>query len=119
MSMFKDSLAKFFKVDSLLSNLTGYIETRVELVKIEVKEELAKSAAKAVLYLSVAFVFALFLTFISIAIALLLSERWGNFAGFSFIAGVYLIAGLVLYLLRQKLFLKLEKRFTSMFRKKN
>jgi hypothetical protein len=40
--MLRDSIAKFFKVDSLISHLTGYIETRVEILKIEAKEELSK-----------------------------------------------------------------------------
>src|SRR5688572_10241369 len=56
--MLKDTLSKFFKVDSLLGNLTGYVETRVELLKIEVKEDVAKGLAQAVSYLFIAFVFA-------------------------------------------------------------
>ena len=43
--MLKDTLAKFFKVDSLIENLTGFVETRVELLKIEVKEDFAKGLA--------------------------------------------------------------------------
>jgi hypothetical protein len=116
--MLKDTLSKFFKVDNLLSNLTGYVETRVELLKIEVKEDLAKSLAKAIAYLFIAFILALFITFVSIAVALLISERLGNFAGFSIVGLTYLIAGLILWFSRQKLIGNLEKRFTLMFRKK-
>lgn len=116
--MFKDTISKFFKVDSLLSNLAGYVESKVELLKIEVKEDLANNLAHAVVYLFIAFVAALFLTFLSIAVALVLAERLGNFAGFSIIGGIYLIAGLILMAIREKLISKLEKRFTLMFRKK-
>ncbi|MEX2231892.1 MAG: phage holin family protein [Cyclobacteriaceae bacterium] len=116
--MFKDSLSKFFKVDSLLSNLTGYVETRVELLKIEVKEDLAKSLAQAITYLFISFILALFLTFVSIAVALLISARLGNFAGFSIVGLAYLTTGLILWLSREKLISKLEKRFVLMFRKK-
>lgn len=116
--MFKESLTKFFKVDSLLSNLSGYVETRVELLKIEVKEELAKSLSQAILYFLMAFFIAFFLTFLSIGIALLISSRLGGFAGFSIVGAFYLLAGLILYFNRKKLISKLEKRFTLMFRKK-
>jgi uncharacterized membrane protein YqjE len=116
--MLKDTLSKFFKVDNLLSNLTGYVETRVELLKIEVKEDLAKTLAKAVTYLFIAFILALFITFVSIALALLISARIGNFAGFSIVGLTYLIVGSVLWLSRGKLIANFEKRFASMFRKK-
>ena len=116
--MFKDSLSKFFKVDSLLSNLTGYVETRVELLKIEVKEDLAKSLSKVIMYFLMTFMFALFITFLSIAIALLISVHLGSFAGFSIVSAFYLLAGFILLLSREKLISKLEKRFTLMFRKK-
>lgn len=116
--MLKDTLSKFFKVDNLLSNLTGYVETRVELLKIEVKEDLARSLAKAVAYLFIAFVLALFITFVSIAVALLLSAYLGNFAGFSIVGLIYLVGGVILWSAREKLISNLEKRFTLMFRKK-
>jgi len=116
--MLKDTLSKFFKVDSLLGNLTGYVESRVDLLKIEIKEELAKSLAQAVAYLFIAFILALFLTFISIAVALLLSERFGNFTGFSAVSVFYLITGIILWFSRDKIISALENRFAFMFRKK-
>ncbi|HET9487504.1 MAG TPA: phage holin family protein [Chryseosolibacter sp.] len=116
--MFKDTFSKFFKIDSLLSNLTGYVEARVDLLKVEVKEDLTKALAQAVAYLFIAFIFALFLTFVSIAVALLLSASLGRFAGFSIVGGVYLIIGSILWLSREKLISKLETRFALLFRKK-
>ncbi len=116
--MFKDTFSKLFKIDNLISNLTGYVETRVELIKIELKEELAKSLAKAVAFLLIAFIAALFIIFISIAGALQLAESLGNFAGFSIVAAVYLITGIILWFSREKLIAKFEKQFELMFRKK-
>ena len=117
--MLKETLSKFFKVDSVLSNLTGYVETRVELLKMEVKEDVAKSLAKAVAYLFLAFILALFITFVSIGVALFLGARLGNFAGFSIVGLIYLIIGLIIWFSREKLIENLEKRFTFMLRKKN
>ena len=116
--MLRDTLSKFFKVDSLLDNLSGYVESRVELLKVEVKEDLTNGLAQAVGYLFIAFVFALFIVFLSIAIALLLSARFGTFTGFSVVGAFYLVAGLILWFSREKLIYKLENRFAVMFRKK-
>lgn len=116
--MFKDTLSKFFKVDSLLSNLTGYVEARVELIKVELKEDLAKGLAQGVTFLFIAFIFALFITFVSIAIALLLSIPFGTFIGFSAVGVFYLIIGIILWFSRSGIISKLESRFTFMFRKK-
>jgi hypothetical protein len=116
--MFKDTISKIFKVDNLISNLTGYVESKVELLKIEVKEELAKSLAKAVAYIFIAFIFAVFVIFLSIAAALELATFRGNVIGFSIVAGVYLIGGLIAWFSRVGLISKLEKQFELMFRKK-
>ena len=116
--MLKDTLSKFFKVDSLLSNLTGYVETRVELLKIEVKEDVAKGLAQVVSYLFIAFVAALFVTFISVALALLLGQRLGNIAGFSIVALIYLIVGVILWSARDKLIARLENKLSLLLKKK-
>jgi hypothetical protein len=116
--MFKDTLSKFFKVDSLLNNLAGYVESRVELLKVEAKEDLAKALAKAVSYFLIGFISALFLTFISVALALLIGHSLGNFVGFSIVAGIYFITAVILWFSREKLISKFEARFDVMFRKK-
>lgn len=116
--MLKDTLSKFFKVDTLLDNLSGYVETRVELLKVEAREEVAGGLAKGIAYLLVAFVLALFVAFTSVAIALLLSATLGLFVGFAIVAGFYLLLGIILWLWREKLIARLSKRFEFMFRKK-
>ena len=116
--MLKDTLSKFFKVDSLLGNLTGYVETRVELLKIEVKEDVAKGLAQAVTYLFIAFVVALFITFLSIALAILIGQRLGNIAGFSIVALIYLIVGVILWARREKLIALMEQKLSLLLKKK-
>ena len=117
--MLKDTLSKFFKVDSLLSNLSGYLESRVELLKVEVKEDLTKGLAQGVAYMLIAFVFAVFLIFLSLAVALFLSERIGAFGGFSIVGAFYFIVGVILWVSREKIIASFETRFSSLFRKKN
>ncbi len=116
--MLRESLARFFKVDSLIENLSGYVETRVELLKIEAKEEFAKGLSNALVYLVIAFVFAVVLIFFSTAIAFKISESIGTFAGFGIVGGFYLIIGAVLFGLREKLIQKVEHKVREGLNKK-
>jgi hypothetical protein len=116
--MIRDSIAKFFKVDSLIENLTGYVETRVEILKIEAKEEISKQLSNAIVYVSIGFLFALVLLFLSVAIGLTIGEHLGNFAGFSIVAGFYLIVGVILLLNREKLIKAIEKNIALKLKKK-
>lgn len=116
--MFRDSISKFFKVDSLISNLTGYVETRIELLKIEIKEELSKSLSTVIVFLLMAFVFGVFIVLISVAVAMQISTQWGGFAGFAIVSGFYLILGIVLLASRATIIKKLEQKLSSLFKKK-
>jgi hypothetical protein len=115
--MLRDSIAKFFKVDSLISNLTGYVETRIELLKVEAKDELSKGISNIVVYLFLAFVFAVVVIFISVALALLIGLKTGTIAGFAIVAAIYLLAGVVLTAKRESLIQSLEKKIAAVFRK--
>jgi uncharacterized membrane protein YqjE len=65
----KDSILKFLKLESLIENLTGYVETRIELTKMEIREDLAKALANFLLFILLGVVFTFFLILISIAVA--------------------------------------------------
>jgi len=110
--MLKDTLSKFFKVDSLLSNLSGYVETKVELAKIELKEQLGKGLARAVTWVLLVFFVAIFLLFTSIAAALAIGKSVGIIFGFLIIGSVYLIVSLVLWFNRDRIIRKLEHVLT-------
>jgi uncharacterized membrane protein YqjE len=116
--MLRDSIAKFFKVDSFISNLTGYVETRIELLKVEAKEEFSKGLSNVLVFLLLAFVFAVFIVMFSVAVAMEISEHLGGFAGFAIVSGFYLVLGFVLVLTRETLTKKLEKKIATSFNKK-
>ncbi len=116
--MLRDSIAKFFKVDNLIGNLTGYVETRIELVKVEAKEELSKGLSTAVVYLLVAFVFALVIVFASVAVGLELAEIVGGLWAFIIISGFYLLVGGLLVAYRQPLIDMVNRRISAMLNKK-
>jgi len=107
--MLKDTLLKFFKLENLVHNLTGFVETRFELLKYEVREELAKSAAKIILMVFIGFLATLFVVFASLALAYLLSEYYGRLTGFLAVSIFYLILAIVLFASRESIIKKLEK----------
>lgn len=116
--MLRDSLSKFFKVDNLINNLTGYVETKVELLKVEVKEDLAEGLGKVINYLLIAFVFSLVILFLSLGVAIVVSEKLGSFWGYGIVAGFYLIVGIILMSRRETTSKQLEKKILSNLKKK-
>jgi uncharacterized membrane protein YqjE len=116
--MFRDSISKFFKIDSLISNLTGYVETRIELLKIEAKEEISKGLSKVLVYFLMAFVFAVFIVFLSVAVAMAIASRLGTVAAFGIVSGFYLVLGIVLLISRTSMTARLEKEISAQLTKK-
>ncbi len=111
--MLKDTLLKIFKLDGLVNNFTGYIETRIELMKYEVKEDMAKVIAKVSILLLLALLFTFLLLFTSAAVALKIGESLGSFAGFAIVAGFYLLLLLLIIILRDPIGKSLEKKMKN------
>ncbi|HEY9048588.1 MAG TPA: phage holin family protein [Ohtaekwangia sp.] len=116
--MIKDSVIKFFKLDSLVQNLTGYVETKVELMKLEIKEDLAKGLSRIAVFIAIAFTFILFIIFFSVALAFKIGESIGTFGGFALVAAFYLLLAIVTLLSREAIFNKLEKELADLLTKK-
>ena len=60
------SIFKFLRLDNLVNNLTGYVETRVELLKIEVRDEVIKLVSYGLMVAVCVLLALLFLVFLSI-----------------------------------------------------
>lgn len=116
--MLKDSILKLFKLDNLVNNMTGYVEARMELVKLEVKEDLTKAIAKLSVFVFLAFAFTLFLMFFSVAIAFKIGESIGTFEGFAIVAGFYLATTFILFFFRDAISTSIEKQITDIMKKK-
>lgn len=116
--MFKDSILKFLKLDSLIENLTGYVEARIELTKMEIKEDIAKGLSKVVLFILMGAVFTLFIILISVAIAHLIAKSIGTFGGFAVVAGFYLLLGLLLFAFKTAISERLQEYFVHIMKKK-
>lgn len=105
-------------MDSLIENITGYVEARIELMKIEMKEEVAKGLAKACVFIVITAVLTLFVLLVSMAVAYKIGENIGTFGGFAVVAGFYLLLGVLLFLFRDSITGKLEEQLAEIMKKK-
>jgi uncharacterized membrane protein YqjE len=112
--MLKDTILKFLKLDGIASNLTGYVEGKIELMKYEMKEDLARGLAKVSILMLAGMLFTFFLIFVSVAIAFKLSESMGTFNGFGIVAAFYLVLLIAIVLMRNRISKGLEKKLKNL-----
>jgi hypothetical protein len=119
MDELKDKVFKLLRLDNLVEHLSGYLETRLELFKLEVREDVAKVLSKAIVYLMMAFFGILFLIFFSIGAAQLLNAFFpGGYAGYWIVAGIYGVAFLIFIVFKKSIDRSFEKHFMEMIRSK-
>jgi hypothetical protein len=92
---------KFLKLEGLIEHLSGYIEDRISLLKIELQEDIVSIGTKLLL-VGVMLMLALFcLLFISIAMAIMLNLVLGHaYFGYLIVGGGYLICTLIAFALK-------------------
>lgn len=103
----KGKLFKFLRLDAIIDNLTGLIETRIELAKIEMKEEVAKIGARIIAGVVLSFLLVMIIIFLSFSVAtwinsLLESTYWGYFI----ITGFYLVFFILIIVLKAHIWLQ-------------
>jgi hypothetical protein len=98
------SILKFLRLDNLVNSLSGYVESRAELLKLEVREETIKVVAYG-LMISACFLLALlFLVFLSIGLANYISARYETtYTGYWIVSAAYGFICLILILFRKNI----------------
>ncbi|MEJ7625480.1 MAG: phage holin family protein [Ferruginibacter sp.] len=83
-------------IDSLLDRTRDYVETRVELMKLQAADKASDIISSTASAAVTGIVFIFFFLMLNIGIGLLLGDMLGkNYLGFLILAGVYLITGLL------------------------
>lgn len=94
-------LLKLLKLDSLVEHLTGYAEDKIELFKIEAKEELSTIITKAIIILLIIVFASFFLLFLSLALAIYLNHALQTqVGGYAIMAIAYLIILVTVFMLK-------------------
>lgn len=119
MESLKDTIFKFLRLDNLMAHLTGYVEARIELLKVEIREEVAKVLANALMVIIVALLALIFLLFLSVGLAHFLNDvLQSEHAGFWIVAGIYGIPCLVFVLFRKQISHSAETHLLKMIKRK-
>jgi len=96
---------KLFDFDKLVASLTGLIETKVELIKLDIETEVKKVVARGVIFIFIGLAISMAVFLLSIGLASFLNHLLSNeYLGYGLVALVYLIFALVAYTQRDKIY---------------
>jgi uncharacterized membrane protein YqjE len=119
MDKIAESILKFLKLDSLVSHVTGYVEARIELMKVEIREDIAKTVARAIVLIALLLVAFLFLLFLSIGLAhFITSYLHSAYLGYWSVAALYGLLFLLLYLFRKSIYATFEHKMAEAIKRK-
>ena len=87
-----DDPSKTPRNDSLIGNLTGYLDTRIDLVRLELQQKVSTALVGTIHGATLAVLGLMFVIFVSIFAGLALNSALDStYWGFGIVAGVYLL----------------------------
>jgi Na+/H+ antiporter NhaB len=87
-----DDTSKTPRNDSLIGNLTGYLDTRIDIVKLEIQQKVSTILVGTIHGAALAMLGLLFIIFVSIFAGLALNSALNStYWGFGIVAGFYLV----------------------------
>ena len=116
----KEAIFKLLRIDSLVDSVSGYVENRVKLLKLEIREDVANVLSKGLVHTFI-FLFAFFfIIFFSLGLAQFLNNYFdGGFEGYWIVSGAYFLVFLLLLVIRKPLDKKFRKYFTAIITKED
>ena len=91
-------------VESLIDRVKSYVETRIDLLRLKAIDKSSSFLSLLISMIVVILVSFISVMMISVGLALLLGDWLGkSYYGFFIVGAIYLITGLVLYSMRDKL----------------
>ena len=87
-----DDTSKTPRNDSLIGNLTGYLDTRIDLVRLEIQQKVTSTFVGTIHGVTLAILALMFVVFLSVFAGLALNEALdSSYWGFGIVAGLYLV----------------------------
>lgn len=87
----------FSKFEDLGSDIKNYAEIRIELAKLELAEKTSQALTRLIQHIMIGIFLALFVAFVTLALALWVSDLLGSYAlGFLIVSLAYLLIALVI-----------------------
>ncbi|MDU0372227.1 phage holin family protein [Hymenobacter endophyticus] len=88
----EDDTSKTPRTDNLMGNLMGYLDTRIDLVRLEAQEKVKTAFVGTVHGVTLGLIGLLFFVFLNLFVALLLNDVLDSpYWGFGIVAGFYLL----------------------------
>lgn len=88
---------KFLKLDALVDNIKGYVETRIELLKLEAQEKIAQLITMVMLAVTLVFFGMLAFMFLNLALGGFLNELLkSQYLGYLIVGLFYLLLMIIL-----------------------
>ena len=95
---------KLFDIDKLLDTLTGYLETKLEIFKLDLKEEIATTLSKVVIYVIIGLLAIIALAFALFALAAFLNDYLeSSYIGYLINVAILVLFGVLLYFNKKKI----------------
>lgn len=117
MEKITDRILKFLRLDELINNLSGYVEARVGLIKIEIREEVSGILSRGLMIMIFFLVGFMFLLFLSIGAANYLNTRLDSeFGGYMIVAAFFGLLLLLLLVFRKSFFRLIGKQFAELIK---
>ena len=114
-----ESILKFLRLDNLVSNLTGYVEARIALMKVEIREDMSRAISRGMVIVALFFMGFLFLVFLSIGLAQFLNTFFEyGYAGYWIVAGIYGSFFLLLLIFKKNILEYFEVQFSDIMKRK-
>jgi uncharacterized membrane protein YqjE len=119
MDKISETILKFLRLDGFVSNLTGYVEARIELLKTEIREDIGKALSRAMVSIALFLVGFLFLIFFSLGLAHFINRYFEDtFIGFWAVAGIYGFIFLLVLIFKDRIFASFEAHFKELTKRK-
>lgn len=100
-----------FDLDKLVETVTGFLETKIELIKLDAKEELSSLIAKSLVFIVMAIFALLAILFLSLGLSTILNSYFeSDYLGFLIIGLIYLALAGIIYAKRVSLLEKVKKQ---------
>lgn len=101
----KGKILKLLKLDKLFQNLTGYVETQIELVKLDLKEEAQHGLENIFQVVLMMFLASFVVLFLSLGLSVLLNSLFDStFLGYFLVCLVYLVSFIIISFDKNKSF---------------
>ena len=119
MEKISETILKFLRLDNLVEHISGYVEARIELMKADIRRDVATALTRSMVMVALFFIGFLFLIFFSIGLAHFLNRFFeASYIGYWSVAGFYGATFLVLLVFRQSIYQYFERQLSELIKRK-